>query len=50
MESQAPAQVSANLNRLQEQLHELHQRIVNAENKTYGNSDGGDAEMVIRGK
>ena len=47
---EAPAQVSADLNRLQEQLHELHQRIVTAANEEDENSGGCDTAMVIRGK
>ena len=52
LESQAPpAQISADLNRLQEQLHELHQHATSAANEQEeGNGGGCDAGMVIRGK
>ena len=40
MESQAPAQVSADLNRLQEQLRELHQRIVSEANEEKEGNSG----------
>ncbi len=51
MESQAPAQVKADLNRLQEQLYDLYQRAVSAANdEEKENSGGCDAAIVIRGR
>ena len=53
MESEAPPpQINADLNRLQEQLHELHQRcaVGAASEQEAGDASSSDADMVIRGR
>lgn len=47
----SPAEVRADLNRLQEQLHELHQRIVDsADQSRDASNEGHNVAMVIRGR